>query len=249
MKIIAYGVSNWSDTTPADQIELNCEWYKRIIKYIPGVTKVIVTTGNYSDPKTSPFHSNIKIVQNNIPLTEPYSNKHNYFRNGFITGIWHALLNEPEWDILFHIQPRVLIGANMSKHLHDFMNTDKSVMCARLINSVGYSMEISLLAMKRQAVQTYATRGFRQSFEIENTLYISTCEEEAFKLFHKTWYNPWDNIITTRQYDWSMLYNNTNEPACFQIKNIDDFSNLPFISTGKHVSDEFKNKWIKKNYI
>lgn len=249
MKILVYGVSNWNNNTPSNQIDLNHEWYRRIIKHIPNVSKVLVTTGNYSDPSCTPFPKEVQIVQNNIPFTEPYSAKHNYFRNGFLTGVWYALLQPEPWDILCHIQTRVLIGCDLSNEFNTFTNNNKQVMCARLINSTGYTMEISLFAMKRQAVETYATKGYRHSFENHNSIYIPTCEEEAFKLFQSSWYNPWPTVVSTRQHDFSLLPKNTNEHTCFEIVNECLYEQLPFISTGKHASQYFIEKWRTKNSI
>lgn len=246
MNIIVYGVDHWPDLPPTEKKINHCkEWYDRIIKFIPYVSKVIIATGNNCNIEYSPYPKEVTIIQNNIPQTVEYSREYSYFRNGFMTGIWHTLLNEKNYNILFHIQARVLIGENLKKEIDDFMLKDnKLIMAPFYTQHIGSSIEISIFAMKINAIRKYATSGIRQSFNIYNAPDVN-CEEEAYIMFHDSWYNPWPDILTTRQIDTFDPRNYTKEfttPFC--ISNKEAFNRLPFISTyKKHVVDSYLKSW------
>lgn len=245
MKIIVYGVHHWNDNAPDKKTKQYCkEWYDRIIKNIPNVSEVFVTTGSHSNPNKSPFPKKVSIIQNKIPYTQPYTLYHNYFRNGFMTGIWHALLNISDWDILLHVQSRVLVGDNLTKQFQDFQNSSKQVICPSLIQQGINSMEISFFGMKPAAVMKYATGGHRPSFHYDSTEYTYNCEEEAYLMFHKTWFNPWPEIITTRQLDKSCRsVGLKTEHSPFSLFNLRDIEKLPVVSTGIHILPEYLQHW------
>lgn len=247
--IIVYGVHNWPNREPTkEEIDYCNEWYQRVIQFVPYLKKVIVTTGNYCNIKHSPFPKEVEIVQNKIPYTEDYSNRHSYFRNGFMTGIWHALLNENDWDILFHLQVRVLVGVPLKEEFDKFIDINKHVMSPKYTQMGGSGIEIGIFAMKKWAVMKYATSAIRQSFVMYNDSDIN-CEHEAFVMFSDTWYNPWKHILTTRQKDFFLngreyLYNST--PFC--IFNENYILQLPFISQNKKHSYERAIELWKQQY-
>lgn len=251
MNVIVYGVHHWTNEKQSDECIAHCkEWYDRIMKFVPNVKKVIIATGNYCNLEFNPFPKEVQIIQNKIPLSEPYSRKYNYFRNGFMTGIWHTLLNEENWDVLFHVQGRVLLGKDLANEFKSFIENEKvSIMAPRFTQFIGTSVEISIIAMKPNAVQKYATSAIRQSFECYNEIDMN-CEDEAYIMFSNAWYNPWPQVISNRQLDY---FNNdagiqTNELSPFAIMDETEFNKLPFIATGdKHVTSKFLNSWKENN--
>ena len=91
MNNIVFGVHHWPSTPPTPEDLQHCEeWYTRIIKNIPDVKHVFIATGCKSKLEYNPFPKQVQIVQNKVPYTVAYSKTHNYFRNGFMTGIWSA---------------------------------------------------------------------------------------------------------------------------------------------------------------
>jgi hypothetical protein len=255
LKIIVFGVHHWPNREPTTAEKQHAdEWYKRIKAFIPNTSKVIVTTGTYSNINHSPFPAEVEIVQNKIPYTDTYSREMNYFRNGFMTGIWNALINEDDWDILFHVQCRVLLGKSLTDEIAEFMNTrDKKVMAPRYTQKIGSSIEISIFAMKPFAVRKYATSGVRQSLNIYEAPDVN-CEEEAIIMFSNTWFNPWQDVITTRQLDFfddepgSVANDASWVYSPFAILNANVIKSLPFISTNdKHIEHDALNLW-KENH-
>jgi len=246
MNILVYGVHNWDNKDqPQRHIDHCHEWYNRIQKFIPNVKKVMVATGNYCNPQYSPFPKEVQIVQNGIQKTYEYSRRYQYFRNGFVSGIWHTLLNEKDWDILFHIQGRVLIGESLEKELNSFFNSDSLVMAPKFTQYIGSSIEISIMAMKQDAVKEYAVSPVRTSFNKYNLPDVN-CEEEAYIMFNNSWYNPWKKIITTRQLD--NFYDDNGEMidilSPFAILDKEYIKKLPFISVGKkHINYDYYNYW------
>ena len=251
MNIIVYGVHHWTNEKQSDESISHCkEWYDRITKFVPNVKKVIIATGNYCNLEFNPFPKEVQIVQNKVPFSEKYSIKHNYFRNGFMTGIWHTLLNEDNWDVLFHVQSRVLLGKSLKEEFQYFIEKDTmQIMAPRFTQYIGSSVEISVIAMKPIAVQKYATSAVRQSFGYYDNININ-CEDEAYIMFSNFWYNPWPEVITNRQLD---FFSNddgvqNNEFTPFTITDQKVFNKLPFIATGeKHVELEFLNSWKASN--
>ena len=242
MNILVYGVFNWDKNTLTKEYKDHCrEWYDRIIKNIPYIKKVFVATGSYSDPEISPLPSTVPIIQNGVKYTIPYTNNHNYFKNGFLTGIWHCLLNEKDWDILIHVQSRVLIGDPLIKEIDTFYTRQEQIMAASLIGTAGMSIEQSFICMKPLAAQKYCTNHQRPSFTSDDK-YTLNCEEEVYWMFHNTWYNPWPHIITTRQLDHTNgQYYYYMSP--FSIQQLSDYKKLPFISTGYHAHPDFIQSW------
>ncbi len=248
MNVIVYGVHHWSNEPQTLEHINSCqEWYNRIIKFIPNVNKVIIATGNLCNPEFSPFPKEVQIVQNNIPYTQEYTRDYNYFRNGFMTGIWHSLLNEKNWDILFHIQGRVLIGEPLGDFLEFFNKSNYLVMAPKFTQFIGTSIEISIFAMKLDAVRKYATSTVRASFNVYGLPDLN-CEEEAYVMFNDSWYNPWKSLLTTRQIDTFVddegCIGEGMEYSPFAILNPQHIIKLPFISTGeKHITNESLKLW------
>lgn len=247
MKIAVFGVYHWLNEPPTqEQIDYCKDWEARIHKHI-GECEIFVTTGTYSDPKFSPFSKNIPIIQNGCPPTQKYSVDHNYFRNGFMTGIWHALLNIKDYDILYHVQTRVKIGDNLTSHLQEFIKLENcSVMAPRFASNLGTLIEISCMAMKPSAVLAYATQGLRATFTPPDSNTMS-CEQEAYLMFYQTWYNPWPHVITTRQLDPDQRGLPHPFYSAFTISESTEINKLPMISTGKHILDKFSQQWEQQH--
>lgn len=245
MNILVYGVHHWGDNPlPKKELAHLKEWKERIYHYIPGA-QIFIATGNYSDPQKSPHPANVKIVQNDLPFLDKYSIQVNYFRNGLTTGIWHALLNEKQWDILLHIQPRVLLGTSMLSYLETFLKNDTYQVIAPCHHcSYGTEIEISFFGMKRAAAQKLVTAGLRQSIEQKNTVSTISCEQEALLLFKDQWYNPWPEVLTTRQLDFYSMLKHI-EPTCslFTELDLETFKKLPLVSCGKHALVEYIQEW------
>jgi len=244
MNVLVYGVHHWPDRPPTKEEKDHCnEWYHRIMAFVPGVKKVFVSTGTYSNPIHSPLPENVHLVQNNIHLTESYSRANNYFRNGFMTGIWHSLINEKNWDVLFHVQTRVLLGESLEEEMKKFFADDEmNIMAPRFTQQIGCSVEISITAMKPLAARKFATSGVRQSLNIYDAPDVN-CEEEAYIMFNDTWFNPWQSVITTRMSD-HIRKDKRSLPGPFMIYNESVLRSLPFISTNRtHITDDALNAW------
>lgn len=251
MKILVYGVHHWFDKTSSDDIAHLREWRARIEKYIPA-SEIFIATGCYSDSNITPFERDIPIIQNKIPYTQDYSVQHNYFRNGFITGIWNALLNHHDWDVLLHIQPRVLLGVPMQDILKIFLqNEHYQVLAPNFFSEGTTGLEISFFGMKPGAAKIYANGGARNSFMPEKSINQSlNTEEEAYLLFHEVRYNPWPDVFTTRQIDQvANGFGVTCHYSSFTMTDKQEFGKLPLISTGKHALGSYIKHWKALNPI
>jgi len=249
MRTLVFGVHHWGNRPPTHEERGHCnEWYDRITAFVPGVKDVFVATGSYSNPNFSPLPEDVQLVQNNVHFDAPYSRDINYFRNGFMTGIWHALLNEKDWDVLFHIQTRVFMGAPLTDELDQFSTmSGMDVMAPRFAQKIGTSIEISIFAMKPEAVKKYATSGVRQSLNIYGIPDVN-CEEEAFIMFNKSWFNPWPDVITTRANDFMEIGDGKFINSPFAITNPEVLNSLPFISANdKHISEPLLEGWKEQH--
>jgi len=245
MKVVVYGVVHWdSEKHAKEQRSDLIEWYTRVKKFIP-CDDIFLTAGTYSNPQFNPLP--IPIINNGIKYTNEYSIEWNYFRNGFMTGIWHASMNL-DFDILFHVQCRNLIGEDLSPYLENFYNREEIMMAPQWKASRwGITVEVSLMAMKNDAVKKYVGGGLRPSLALYSP--VLNTELEAFHLFNENgqWYNPFYWITSTRKRDpdkWNAgrKYSQWDVP-------MNRFLKLPFIAINKHCSKEEADEWRKENPI
>jgi hypothetical protein len=241
MKIIVFGVTNWESQAEATyQSKHLQEWYERIKKFIPQASKIFLTTGTYSNPEFNPL--DCPLYQAPFIKTEPYSKNKNYFRHGFMTGIWHTLLNYSDVDLLIHCQTRNLIGEDLTPYINNFLERDEIIMAPKFSSLMGSSIDVSLVFLKPPAILFYSIGGYRQSIDTRKK--VLNCEEEAFLMFQNSWYNPWNKILTIRQLDSSFVDNKTP----FKITDQNYFASLPFIASKlPHCEKEYSKIWKKKN--
>lgn len=238
MKIQTFGVTYWSKQSNDYKLTYDMlnEHHNRIQKYISS-TQMFYAPGSYSNPYDCPV-KNVDVIQIGIENTKPYSRDWNYFHVGFMTGIYHALLNT-DFDVLVHVQDRTLIGINLLPIISEFMSR-KEIICAPKYTSLGgTSLETGLMIMKPEAVKIYATQHKRISLSDDPQMNV---EEEAFGLFWDKWWNPWPHVSTIRQYDVIR--------DAYNAFNLDEshFLQLPFIAAGaKHCDKDLQNKWINNH--
>lgn len=241
IKILVFGVTHWNNKNEMDKIIPQIlDWKNRIISNVGSHIKFFLTTGTYSEG-IIPIY--IPVYQNKVKFTNRYNIEWNYFRNGFMTGIWKALLDY-KFDILFHIQPRILIGKSIRQELEDFWNDKNSIIMApKLTYDYGIDVEISMIAMKREAVETYATSALRHSLS-QVPLGAFNCEKEAENLFFDRWYNPWYKVKTIRKYPM------VRREDCEYNLTAEQVMELPFISTGDlHIEKEDVEEWKIKHPV
>jgi len=243
-KLIVFGVTHWNSKKDVNEQKNHLiEWYTRVKKYVP-YSEIFLTAGTYSDPAFNPLR--IPIINNGIKYTQEYCIEWNYFRNGFMTGIWHAALNL-DFDVLCHIQCRNLIGEDLTQYFEDFYKRDESIMAPQWNSSKrGTCIEVSLMAMKKPAIEKYLAGGLRPSLSPYGPL-LNT-EEEAFHLFDKgEWYNPfyWIKSIRKRDPD---KWNAGRKYSQWDVK-MEDFIKLPFVASSIHCSKEELEEWKKEHPI
>jgi hypothetical protein len=98
------------------------------------------------------------------------------------------------------------------------MKRKEVLMAPAFTSFIGSSIDVSLMFMKKSCVLTYSQTGARQNFEIFSNECLN-CEEEAFLMFRNSWYNPWKEILSIKQFD---------SPFCSTIK--------------KYAKTQFENK-------
>ena len=245
MNIMVFGVGNWDTRSDADEQRSNYkEWHSRLCHYMGNPKEVFITPGSYSNPDYCPI-SDTKVVQIGIQKTKQYSSLWSYFRVGFFTGIYHALLN-PGWDLLVHCQTRMLLGTDMVPHLKEFLNRPEQIMAPKWTSTNGTQIEVALLAMKPDAVRKYATSTLRSSL-IEKTekQYSLNSEHECLLMFSDEWYNPFPEVFSTRKM--SVGYTGDGDRD-FEL-DMSTFLKLPFISGNRHCSKEDLKLWCEMHPI
>lgn len=266
MKILVYGVTHWHG--PQDFKKKCCivhdkqlihqEWYNRVSTFIPN-SEIFLTTGTYSDPSLNPLP--VELVQ--IPFRKmiEYSLQNNFFRNGFMTGIWKALLDHPDFDLLIHCQITRYIGVDLTSYIQEFMSRPEQLFSIRFTSGFKKQLDVrgidvGFMAMKRNAALMYAVGGLRQSCDA--SFYPLNCEEEAYLMFKDSWWNPWPNIPTVKQLDrtYQALKKNVMteemskklpEHSLYTITDLEYFKKLPIIASSYHVSDKYLIEWLRAN--
>ena len=244
MKLLVYGVGNWDSQEQAEILkpEYN-EWLDRVRAFL-GDPEIFLSAGSYSDPKFNPL--NIELVQLNIPKTKNVDVNWNYFRVGFMTGIYHALFN-PGWDLLVHCQCRTLIGKDIIPILNDFLKTSDLICAPKWTASHGISVEVGFMAMKPDAVKKYATSALRQSLteaniESDNELNV---EKECYKMFMNSWYDPFPEIFSTRKRSAGWHIDGDRD---FEL-DINEFLRSTIIAGTKHCSKAELKLWCKEHPV
>jgi len=235
MKVVVFGVGNWDNKlqSDADKLTYN-EWYNRVRCFV-GDPYTFIATGSYSEPKYNPL--NVDLVQNGITKTNPYSRRWHYFRNGFQTGLWNSLLNL-DFDILFHVQCRSLLGIDMIPYLEQFNKSSKQIMAPTSKTTTSKDdpyVEIGVMAMKPDAVRMLSTFSLRSSFCFAKDI---TCEQEIRDMFRGSWYNPFPEIKTIKKRFTQMGVDSEEMDMSKE-----SFMKLPIIAAGKHASNEDIQDW------
>lgn len=260
MKIIVYGVTNWDSS---EEFEKECyicnkafnliEWYNRNVTFIPNIHHMFLTTGTYSDPSLNPIPA--PLYQLPFFKVLPYTAQNNYFRVGFMIGIWKALMDFPDFDLLIHVQTTRLIGKDLTPYIEEFMERDEQLMAMRFTSGKNREndikgIDVGFMAMKRNAALMYAVGGRR--FSCDNNPSPMNCEDEAYLMFKDSWMVLWPEIPTPKQYD--LTYRSgmspeekSNSDSWYDITDIDYFKNLPIIANGKHVDHDFYEAWLNAN--
>ena len=262
MKTIVYGVTHWDDEEQAkEQASDLHQWYNRVKTHIPNASEIFLTTGTYSPPQYNPLPC--KLFQIPFFRPAPYNKQNCYFRLGFITGIWKALLDFPDFDLLIHCQCRHLLGESILEHLENFFyKRDELVMSINFTadNNTLYGMDVGFLVMKKPAALYYTIASKRNV--CESSYECLNCEEEAYEMFKNNWYNPWPHIPTVKQID--LVYNSQtqinkdgflectvqqNNKSKTEIIDLEYYKKLPFIANGKHVSPSFYKSWLESHPV
>jgi len=236
MKIIVFGVINWDSKVQAEYLKPSLEEWRNRVRYFCDEPEIFMASGTYSNPKYNPL--NIPIIQNGITKTRPYSKNWNYFRNGFITGCWYSLLNM-EFDVLIHVQCRTFLGVDLISTLHRFMDSSKQIMAPRYVSktkNIHDSVEVSMMAMKPDAVRLYTSFGIRPSLSPYDQI---NCETEAFELFGNSWYNPYPEIQSIKKRE-SNFGKDTKKDLSKE-----DFMRLPIIAAQKHANEIDIRDWCE----
>ena len=239
MKVVVFGVTNWDNEIHANAVAPEIEEWRDRVRCFIKEPEIFIASGTYSDPKFNPINP-IKLIQNGVTKTMPYSVGWNYFRNGFITGCWNALLNM-EFDILFHIQCRNFVGIDLMTNLHRFNDSNKLVMALNYENKEHNikGIDVSCIAMKPDAVRMYTTFGTRPSFTIQD---FTNCEQEALELFSDYWYNPYPEINTCKKRSSEFAVDSEGSDLSKE-----EFMRLPIIAAGKHAPREDILEWCEKH--
>lgn len=245
MKVAVFGVANWDNEEQARELAPTLiEWEQRIRAFIPQCTELFLTTGSYSPPEFSPI--DVPVYQTEMYRSLPYGVKNSYFHYGFKTGVWKKLLDN-DFDVLIHCQATRFIGRDIGDEIQQFMDSSDVIMAPRFASTVGTSIDVGFMCMKKPAVLYYGATGHRQSFEQHPT--TINCEEEAFIMFSDRWNNPWPGMLTTKQLDISSTAGTSfsAEQSCFTITDKEYFCTFPIIANGKHVQDDFLEAWRAAN--
>lgn len=236
--VLVFGVGHWDNEEHAKKqaSDFN-EWYTRVQAYL-GQPPTFIACGTKSDPALCPLFD-IDIAQINLTKSRRYSRDWSYYRVGFLTGLWHALLRN-NWDILIHCQVRTLLGEDQTSKIDEFRARDE-VLCAPSWRSVaGEFIETGFMMMKREAVLRYVTRPLRPCLSDNEAINV---ELEALNLFTYDWWNAWPEIISTRKRDFN--YPNPNGLTV----NMQNFLKLPMIAINRHCSEEEKKEWLMQHPV
>lgn len=270
MKVVAFGVTHWDGIEDFKDECPHCnkgvvmwEWYDRVNKFI-GPDKLYLAAGTKSEQSINPLP--IDLVQIGFERKMEHSAQNNYFRLGLMTGIWKALLDYPDFDILLHVQCSRFIGQDLRPLLEEFYKRDEQVMA---FNTSTFSprefypvdreeqsfMDTGFLAMKKAAALVYVATGYRQSCDLYDVIPIS-CDEEALMLFKDSWWNPRPDIKTFKQFDTMYMENakmddiDTHKyPSTVEITDIEYYKKLPIVANGPNASHGFLTEWILNNPV
>ena len=230
-KTQVFGVCYWENEKPA-YLE---DWYARINKFLPN-QGVYLCPGCWSDPKLCPIP--VPVIQYGLKKSEDYSRNWCYYYSGFMTGIYHALLNL-DFELLVHVQDRTLIGIDLTDIIQEFMERDEILCAPKYTGQIGVGIETGFMMMKKEAVMRYATSNMRCALSEYDQINV---EDEALYMFDDDWWNPFPSIHTIREFDGTFVFKKTPFNLS-QKKTI----NLPILAAGKHSLKREQVLWQQKH--
>jgi hypothetical protein len=203
------------------------------------------TTGTYSDPRYR--LNDLKTLQIGVPYKdqdyEDIPNAINYWKIGFLTGIFHALTHV-KWNILAYVHYAVLLDIDLIPIIEEFEASDKIICAPQQLSQRGNSLETGLMLMKREAAIKFATRfPARETIMDPNGGRISV-EDQVCLLFENEWMVMRPDIPTIRK-GLPPFYNrpHTEFEKKFEISD-KAFLDLPMIfGTEKHCGNELLCQW------
>ena len=235
-KIAGFGLAYWEDKPQ----KTYPEWKKRILKY-SGCDSFFLAPGSYCDPEKL-GDPDFPVVQIGLKLTKDYSRDWSYAHVGMMAGFYHLLLNIKDFDVAVHVQNTVFLGMDLAPVIEEFMERDEIFASPKFTSEMGCYIETGLMLLKKEAVIKYVTSPTRPSLSEEKTMNV---EQEAFTLFHDSWWNFLPEIPTLRKTD-TTVYENGGGP--FSLSE-EDFLNLPVVLTSHYVTLDELQKWSEVHPI
>lgn len=244
MKIITSSVINWSSHNDAlQQRDSIIEWKKRIDKYL-NHPYIFLTAGSYSDPKWNP--TNLPLVQIDLPVTKPYSLGWSYWKHGFVTSLYSALLSNQPWDIYAYIHHQVLLGEDMIPKIRDFFDSSSLLMAAKFEWPWGTIVDTGCMFFKRDSLVKYITSQPRPILSDNNDVLI---EQDIMDIFRNSWSEMYPEIPRFRS-SLNASDGTEIEKEFFSKYHVspDQMIKLPFF-TKNHFNEEDRVLWERSNPI
>lgn len=234
-KVVVFSVCFWKDQSP----KLYPDWKKRVCKYV-NHDRLFLAPGSYSDPAI--LKDDTEIVQIGIPNTNCYGRNWCYWHVGFMTAMYHLLLNVKDFDVAVHVQNSVLLGLDLNSYVLEFCNRSEILAAPKFTSEMGTYVETGLMMLKPEAVKQYAVSPLRPSLSDKNEMNV---EEEAFLMFKDGWWNFLPETLTIRKKDDTVTDKGSGP---FDLSD-EEFLQSQIIMASNHAPAELVEKWIDTHKI
>ena len=248
MKIVVFGSIYWETKEQADKLKRNLnEWQNRVLKYIPSVSNLFLTSGTYSNSEYNP--TNLQLYQYEIYNKQKHTDEWNYWRVSFLNGLYYSALTYKP-DLLIFCQTNVFLKEDITNKIQEFLKSDFKIMAPRINSFWGHGIETGFMILKPYAISKYMYSGLRQCLDPNPCLCV---EKEALELFRKEWFNPWGHINSFRkkinESDIRITeQNKTNLQRCYNLSD-SVFLSLPLVIGVPHCSEQDIEYWFNQNSI
>ena len=158
-------------------------WYNRMIPLLHPF-HVLICCGTWSDPKCNRMGQLVEIVNGGAEPDRPHENNWQYMGCA-LTAMMAHVCNRRDWDILFLMEPDVLLGdVDWDALLKEFMNRPEEVFGPKW-----YDRHCDFFGWKPAAAKRYLHSRIRPNLSEDKSL--MWLDDELQIMFHGRAWNPW----------------------------------------------------------
>lgn len=192
MRVLTWSSILWKTPEQAEAFRPELARWLEEQRRVFGDAHCFLVSGTWSEPSWCPF--GIQVVNAEVVESKPFIfGQWDYAKCAGTTGFWHAFFRH-DWDVLLYTDTTTLINCDLKKHLEDFANSGKYIMCCeRFLSTV---LDNGFSAYTRPGVIHYNHSRWWPDLSDSTEQVLS--ESEMTEIFKGNVFNPWPQVAHVR---------------------------------------------------